>query len=840
MKSMLNNKFKFITVAILAFLMLACSFALILPHANSIADEPNKTSEFYLPQTSLEYKTLSSPVDAYYSEDLTVVAQSDALFVYRNGKYEDTSYLTFTSLKQVKRLSDNVLLIIDNGIIYSVDLNAKTKTELRDTQNNQISGNYFDLNKNYLVTAFGTSALIYRINGNSFSKITPTYTVKNDLPIAINDSNQVFFVDSTGISMVTAGKNSTKSTIYNANPSKMIANDEHIYYIESSKIIRLDISNSEKTDLEFSEIDDEYTLGCKIYSPMGLSFKGKNLLITDASAVQEFKVENGNLTFTGFAIARNRSAFNRIGTTASDVEKYGDTVAVLDEFKLTVFYNANDDYYNRENFDNFLSADLGGEMPSSFALGEKAVMLVYRQNTSSSSVRFLDVESGKISDAITVFNGNIMLDVCYQSGYFYLLVSNGSSPSVYKFSESDYSKNKINNLSLFSGFTKISVDVFGNVYLASDSAIYKYTKNSAYSSGKLISMSGVKKIANDLAGRLFVLNSDGFGYLESGNFINVYTPTLTTSAISAFAMDFISDEVYFIYQSEELLSLSTGLTNLAISSVVATPEYKTTGSNSIEMQNLKIYAPKTGANVYSVNPANGKFEFDSLITEQSEYVYICDITVSPALTITALAGKQGIVLINKQEISQRALTTSSAPTTAYITTSVHMYYLPIITKQSEFKLNNGDGIRLKKSTMINPEKTFTFLGREYYYASVTVNGTTHKGYVPTAFTVEVLDENFSWNEFSLVKIKSGKVFADQNLTELLFELKDGQSIKVIDIKDGIAQIAVENSESVSIGFIDSRLIKNPSSDWIKIVIVIIAVGICILGTGLYLINRKKK
>ncbi len=842
MRKLFTNKFKLISLLSLSLALVACSIFLLLPKANSLAVNAEQ-SEYHLPCSSLEYKALSSPVDVYYSEDLTVIAQNYQLFVYKDGEYIDTSALSFTSLKQVKRLSETELLVLDYGNVYKVDVVEMKKTPLLDTSNEQIGSNYFDINDEYLVTAFGNDSFVYKISGSTYVKTSQNYTVKPDFPIAINENNQIFFVDSTGICSATAGKASTKSTVYNANPSKMIANGEAVYYIENSKIYTIDIATKSKCDLEFSNLDDDYTLGSAIGSPMGLSFKGKNLLITDASSVQEFKIESNKLIFTGFAIARNRSAFNRIGTTASKVEKYGDTVAVLDEYKLTVFYNASSEYYSRDNFDNFLADDLGGEKPSSFALGNQTVMLLFNQGTSSSSVRFLDLVSGEVSEeAITVFSGNHILDVCYQSGYYYLLVSNGSSRSVYKFDETDYSYEKINGLTPTNSASQITVDVFGNVFVAGDSVIYKHTKNVAYSSSSFASVTGVKKITTDLSGRLFVLNADGLGYIQSGNFVSVYKPTLTSSSIKSFALDFISSEVYFIYESEELLSKADGLDNLAISSVTQPSEYKTTGENSVNASDIKTYAPKDDANVYLVTPSGNKFEFVELLTEESDYVYICDIEVSSNLTLTALANKKGVVLINKTQLTEKKVTLTSAPKTAYITTGVNMYYLPVITKNSEFSLTTASNvIRLEKSTMINPEKTFTVLGREYYYATATVGGKTYTGFVPTAFTVEVLSENFTWNEYTLEKVGKGEIFTDQTLSEKFSSTFDGQEVKVIKIENEVAQIAFEQADgTISVGFISESLIKNPSSNWIKIVIVIMAVGVGILGTGLYLIYKKKK
>lgn len=856
MKSVPMNKLRNTLLILFSVLATISSLFFGMSFSTASADEqdsppdvsptPSIVSEFYLPETPLEYKELSSPVDVYYSGDLTAIAEDKQLYVYKDGKYIDTSSLSFTSIKQVKRFGKDTLLVSDNGTIYSVNIITGEKTIKYDSLGGTIGGNYFDISNNYLITTYSTNAFLYSISGETFSKskTLDNYRVLTNSPIAINNNNQVFFVDDSGIKKLDIGSGKTAETLYKANPDKMIADTDHVYYIEDSNVVKVNISDGEKTDLTFSELDSNYTLGSKIILPKVIAFKGENLLLTDASSVQEFKIDNNQLVFTGFAIAGKRSAFNRIGTTASEIEKYGDTIAVLDQFKLTVFKNTGEDYYSRDNFDNYLADDLGGDgMPSAFALGNGTALLIHQQNITSSTLRFLDLTTGKPDQtAHPIFDSNIIRDVCYQSGYYYVLVSNGSSSSVYKYDELTKEKAQLKTPTLGNEYQTITVDVFGNVYLSTTNGIYKLNKANGYSRTSIISASGIKKLSTDLSGKLFVLTSNGLNYVQNGELVSVYTPSLTDNLISSFAMDYISEDVYFIYESEELVSKSLGLNNLAISSATVPNDYAITG-NEADLSAIKVYTTKTAdTNVYSVT-SNGKgFDYNGLIKGQSDYLFICDVKISDDLTMSALAGQAGVVLINKTEIKAQSLTFADAPSTAYVTTDVNMYYLPLITKNAEFSLSNENSIvRLTKSTAIFPTKTFTYLDREYYFASAEVNGTTYKGYVPVAFTVEVLAENFVWDEYTLEEVTDTTVFSDAELTQKLFDVHDGQKVHVITNENGICEVSFKSEDgTLLIGYIESSALKSPQNIAIRNVIIIMALAVCAFGTTLFLTLRKSK
>ena len=838
------KKFKLISVLALCFAFFTCLGGAFISFDTATAEDPDSNVfHYYLPETPLEYNELLYPVDVYSDESVTAIAQKDKLIIYVDGKPLDTSSVSFTTLKQVKKLNDTTLLILDSAIVKKINLSTGEVSELKDSNGETISGNYIDLNNDYLVTAFGTDGIVYKNNNGTFTKQTSQasrFSVKNDLPIAINADNVVFFVDGSGLCSAPVGSPEDKKTVYDCNPNKMIANESFIYIIDGFQLCKIDINSGDKTNLTFSNVDDNYTLGCKVSAPTSLAFRGVNLLLTDASSVQEFAINDNELTFTGFAIAKNRTAYNRIGASALEVEKYGETIAVLDSFKLMIFHNSDENYYARKNFDNFLASNFGGELPSSFALGKSKVLLSFKENTPLSSYAVLDVETKQlINKKSEVFSGNNIKDVCYQSGYFYLLVASSSNSAVYCMAEDSITPTKMESISAGNSFSKISVDVFGNVFLANDTSISKYEKANDFQRTTIATVNGCKKMINDLSGRLFVLTSSGISYVQDGFLKTAYSPD-DTSSITSFAMDFISKKSFCIYEGEEFLASLESISNVAIDSVKKDDGFITSGENA-NFNDLKFATVKKGANVYLVKENGDGFNFVNLADHLAEYLFVCDLKVSDNLTVCALASKEGILLADKAQTTLKTPTDSPAPSTVYTTTGVNLYFVPLIAGYKDFSLvGDGKCVRLDKGVAISPEKTFTFLDNDYYFASATVNGKTYKGYVPVAFTVETLYEHFKWDDFTFKTVSATTCYEDGTLTTALFDLLDDSQVKVISIKDGVAQIMVEIDGMKKVAFIQESAIKTPETEIIRTIIIVIVVLTSLFFTSLYFLFKKKK
>ena len=251
-------------------------------------------AEVLIPATDLEYKSLVSPIDVYHDDSVTAIIHNGYLLLNVNGQYR-SPLTNFESLKQVEKFTDGTLLVSNNGGIYLIDLNSSiTSTPLTASNGNNIGGNYFDLNLEYMITAFGNDGLIYKRASNEMVYIGK-FTLDGDKPVAINENNQIFFVNN-GIYSVNA-KTPTENTvkISDASPVKMIAKGNEVFYLldNDSAVYKLDLSNG-NTVTKLTASQPDYDLG-NLERPSGLAFKGENLLVTDTklNAVQEFDIENG-------------------------------------------------------------------------------------------------------------------------------------------------------------------------------------------------------------------------------------------------------------------------------------------------------------------------------------------------------------------------------------------------------------------------------------------------------------------------------------------------------------------------------------------------------------------
>ena len=567
------------------------------------------------------------------------------------------------------------------------------------------------------------------------------------------------------------------------------------------------------------------------------------------NAVQEFKVtatDSGSgycLYFTGFASASGKTAYNRISTTASDIEKYGDATAVLDGEKLTVYSPVSADKYARENFKNFFAKDFGDEMPQAFALGNGTAILSFGHDTSSGKLALLNLKDNSVSEKITVFTGNIIRDVCYQSGYYYVLANNGALTQVYKVDETDFTfNNAIFSPSLSA--THIAVDVFGNAYLANSvtGEIIKCERAADFAASTIATVSGITKLSTDLGGKLYILANGELSVYTAGSISPVNLTHLTDGdTVKAFAMNFDKKGVNFIYGAKEYICEASALNNYALSDASVSDTEYVICAKTTDILSLQSVTVTDGANVYDVSRNSPNFVFNGLISPESEYAYICDVTFDSALTLSALAGKNGIVLVNKSELTFTTPTQNAAPTKAFVTTDVCIYYFPIITDNDyAYALFDGSTVRLEKSAEIQTLAKITFLNQDFYFAKATVSGIEYAGYIPVSFTVEVLSEDFAWGSYSIERVNKTTLYAEKERITEIMQLAKGQQIRLLSTENGVCKVAVKLDDGSFIeGYISVGAIQDEPNRAVRNILIILAVTASVCGTMTYFVLRKK-
>ena len=757
---------------------------------------------------------------------------------------------------------DDFLYFSSDSRLHKIDLNDST-TYVNDSTNEVVltdyngeSVSYFELNDTHLVVSYQNLMQIFKIENDEFIELTTkTINITNGTNVAINNNGQIFFINEQGLlcKINAQTPNSIPIPYDNVSASKIIANNKNVFFLNNGSLHSLSIETGETIDIPFSTIDKNYDLGYNTI-PNALSFKGENLLISDtgSNTVQEFKIENGELVFTGFAIAKGKTAYNRVNgaTTKIKTEKCGDLVAVLDDYKLTVINTANANKYDRDNYKNFFIENLtnNGNYPENFALGNNSAILSYNLGTQNSAIRVLNLTSGTLSDKITFAGNSIIRDVYYQSGNFYALADNGSAPQhVFKASESNLIFAQIDQNSSQTDYSSLAIDVYANVYLYNSTSVAKLDKANGYSSAVEIlnGLSAVKKILTDLSGGIYILDNGQIKYSFDGQIKDTFE--FTDKTVSALAMDYIDTATYVVFTGEEHISKTQDLQNIAFDKLTV-PQDFILQAQTADVQNLKAYKPNSLANVYSIVKTENGFNFNGLISLPTAYISICTVEQSngygAAVSFYALASANGIVFIDEKEAveEQIELTAIESGKSAFTTTDVDGYYLPLITENDDYQLVNGNGqkVTLEKATRFTPLYSFTYLADEYYYAEITVDGNTVNCYIPKAFTVEVLSEDFKWEEFTVEQISKTKVYAEKEMSTVIKQLADGAKVRVMEKGSSVCKIAYYDQDNGWItGYIKTSAIKDEPSRAVRNILIILAVAACVCGTTTYFILRKK-
>ncbi len=577
------------------------------------------------PQTQLELNQLSSPTAVYRDESLTaIIEDKNKLTIYLNNELLDT--ISLNKLEDVKRQNENTLLFTTDARLYRYDLTTKNYQQIK-SKGLDFAVSYFDVNAEYAITAYQESCDFYHLDGD-FSKINSSpIKIKNGTNVAINDNNEIFLVLSDGIyktntDNLLTGKYTKIST---ETPSTIIADNYYLYFIKGNdnSIYKIDASSTTTTGaILLPTIETLFELG-KIDSenkPMNVAFCGDNLLVIVNDTIQEFSVEKDTLAFTGFAVAKDKTAYNRISKNAVNIQTCGDKLAVLDNNKLTVIKADSQNAYDNKNYQNYLlglnqvdeTKFIDNDI-NHFAIGEDKIIYSTSLNN---RVKLLDLTEDDLQKAIKDITPSeltdttyLIDDICYQSGYFYLLSHTSTLSKVYKINQDngEYKFNLIFENADNSPFNMLCVDVFGNLNLADESKIFnfKLNDNNQYQLNYTLQTANsekVKELETDLGGNLFVLTDKGLNCVKDNALFPIEITKLENGdTITSFTQSFDKKEVYFICDGKEYICYSDELNNLSITDAKPNADYKIT-DNSTEFNNLKLFKVKDGfnVNVYSV------------------------------------------------------------------------------------------------------------------------------------------------------------------------------------------------------------------------------------------------
>ena len=808
-----------------------------------------KEDEKLLPSRNAEYLDgLLSPIACTTDgENYAIIKDSHTIVYYLSSNDEYKEIDGFLSLGQIaitKLNGVSELWFSDNGSIYHVPLSSLNNFKIENIENYRLTGgNFFSVNDSHLISVFKVSGQILSKSNLSNAEITLAGKVDGEKPVAINSKNDVFyfFDNQIVINTIPLKENQTFSTL---TPTSMVASDTHLFVLAGYDIYKIEIATKTQVKLSFNVLDD-YDLG-SCQKPKSLSLKGENLLITDSEgSIQEFNVEDDKLTFTGFAIAKGKTAFNRISGDATNVERYGSNTAILDSTKLTVIKQGdNFDAYDRASylnldkkyFESAIDNKPINELPNKFALGLDQLVLTFNDNR----VLKVNVRNGKAIELTNVKEEETIKDLSYQSGSFYLLTTSNNAQGTAVYNVYYLTEDDIEFTPLFPstiGYAeKITLDVFKNVYVSTGTNVNLHLKSNNYDRTSHSTISGVTKLCTDLGGNLFAL-ANGSIYYYNNEWVKT-TSTLVNS-VSAFSLNFDKKEITLLTHGEEIIYLDKTQANASITEIAIPTDLKTTDTNA-NLSNLNFYRLTNDcANVYQVGLDGNLFDYQGLHATTEEYVYLGKVErkgLSPEMLI--LLGKDRAFLVNAKECAKFIKQTPQLSTEKFIATGVYLYYLPVITKNDTFVLTDANGVRLNKGDVVQVKNQFEFLDRSYYYVEVNKNGKTYSGYIPENFTADMLSEALTSYTFTVETVKETFLYTDTSLTTTLFELQKNSQVKVLEKNSTTLKVAFNTGDNWVVGYISTDAIVNYHARNITAIIIILTIFV-VLSASIIILKTKK-
>ncbi len=758
---------------LLPLILLSLVIALYKNNVTSV-----KAEETFIFGSNMEVFDFSenSPINAlYYNDKIAFTTEDNSLWLYSDGefiKYENLS--NCNPIIQIRHLSGDVLIVNGHNALYLVD----TSNTESSPEPLSISCERFDFNGNTLAIVSGTTIEKYTFSDGMLSSTTQTeVSVKNLTPICTTEEGDVYYVG-TDSKLYKVGDVEPISGTLNGDVKTLSFKNGNLYATMNNKIYQLSLE--EKQFVELSVKESSYELG-NLSTPTDLSFKGDNLLISDTGnkCIQEFKVEDGVLVFTGFAVSKNKTAFNRF-INPVNIDRTYNNLAVLDEFKFTLL-DLNSFDKTESSYKNLLKEDFDGTLPSLFAIGKDTALLGF-----SDSLMYLDLKSLTFLDSIS-FSG--IKDLCYQSGTYYVLTSD----KVYSLKEKDTDLSEFQTLD--SEYEHFTVNVFKELSFFE------------------------QKICSDLG-----------GYVFSALAVNAKT----------FTLSFDSKEVYLIKENEEFISVSQDFDNFSLSEISIQEQDFVISDKNAKFEDLKVFTSKD--NAYAIEKKENGLNFKYLKDTEEDLIFISSLSLTHSdktVNLSLLTTPTDVLLVNDRNLTPKTPQTFDFPEKCFVTIKVNAYYLPVITMREEYALKDGEKITLKKGDEIFIENLLEINGRKYYQASFTKNDKTYSGYIPFEFTTETLSDAKTDKTYTVKKLHATKVYSNEDLTQEICELKEGTSVKILSTENGISFIEFTFEEGTRQGYVKSSLIIDDTLNYVERIISVMIILTCVFITTVFFITKKR-
>lgn len=694
-----------------------------------IADKQGGSAVFYIydkqseapSYTSYSYET-SRDIS---SLNLYSCAEGDFLFYIETGNYICYFDLNAPERTEFTGLNASSMLIYDGGIYSAVQTGASC--ELRYTPLDGLTA--------------GTSVIIEEslacANRPAFALYQETVYFAADTGV------YQFNTSSLSAALFSVGRNITSFAMRGTTSADIVYcdNDGYLHVGSDEEGVRLNAGaiKSSAGTIEAENPENIFFVLC-----------GTNISAYDAESA----------SFVGYEIGKYSSATNRIGQSAADISANGDRLVIADTSNnrvLLAVKGEEDHSYTAIATDGTPTAVCAGDDGFAVALGRELLLYSYE---------------GALLKQYAPLTTNVG-SIAFSYGKYY--VTADSQNVLYEFDPDADEPAAYAQTSELSGVT---ADIYGSLYVLSGGTNTAWRLNADFSAeadSALTVPADTRKILSDFDGNLYALannavyklSAEGYGSAlvssngadGSPNITELVNYDGTAAPIVSFAFDFESGEAYLLSDGFIASTDSLGirsLDNLAAGGAYAeifTDLPGETGAQSLQLVTVNAGAVTVALDLNELNESASALPYHGyekasetktgVVLAQTENGPIVafytrepegEVNVRHTYEVKLVLGDESVTPVSSSEYLPDADITEG-----YAVSPVGLYRYPLMRMGTNGSFSDFRRmVELPRSSRLAvlAKISHAALDADYYYVSVTIDGTTRYGYVPANFVVE--------------------------------------------------------------------------------------------------------
>ncbi len=885
-------KKKLITILIILAAVCALGTGALTAHAeNGKANGGNAETRLLLPSSYEQYLELESPSDFAVSERYIAVAdkqENKAVFYIYDRQSDSPSYNVYSYETSREISSLNLYSCSEGDFLFFIETgNYVYYIPLQDLSQGHIS---FDGFNNTAVN--NPSTMLIHGNGIYSAVQTDTnfqlrYTTLNGLTAettttieeSILCTNRPAFA-SFGDSMYMAADDS----IYQLTPASA-----DLFFTVNRSINSFVMCGETASDIVYIDRDGYLYVGNNDASGKQLNVSViKNIpsVFPVHSSETFFLLQEDNIvtydtsvsSFINYTIGKYSSGENRLGQNASDISVNGNRIAIADTANSRVLIAE-----KREN-GSYVYSEIQTEefSPSLVCAGKSSIFI------SDGSAAFLysysNLKTPSASFAREEFSGTVYA-CTYSYGTYYIVTSGNQSAAT--LSEQD---NTLERYDFSSAATSITSDIYGNLYLFINNAVYRYSPEEFVSNGNgtlLQAFAGDSvKLLSDYAGNLYAQTDGGVYLLNSGGNTSVFAPASLaplvyydgTPTVESFAFSFESGEVYilsdgFIAVTEEI-GISS-LNNLSSKDengkkaydVLYTDALTADSYTALQLVTVPAQSVAISLDFQGLGQSSDSLPYESYskTAEERTGVVLARTVNGPIVGFftrtedpdsdvnVVYAYEVALILDTDDTLAYSDAAQENAAQSASVVENVGIYKYPQMRLGSNAVSSSEDYTdflcigRLEKGAQISllARVDGAHLDSDYYFVSASVGGETVYGYIPASFAVQYGEAGGGAGgaEYRYARLDRGKsvtLYHTSANTELI--LSDEEELKIYyNNKDehGNVYAVYETETGTYAGYIDPGCLYEATPIVMVTLALVLVVAAALIVSVCYLILRKQ-